>query len=179
MAMTLRADKGAILSWNEMDANFRACLGVHNLLHVRDKKIATADGGPFTSGAWRTRVLNDVVLNNIAGASLESDIVTLPAGNYYAQGYAPAYFVNLHAMRLYNITGSVELLMSTLVYASNTENIETSTLLSGYFALPVQSLIALQHRCQTSNTSFAGFGWAADFGQGYSIFADLKIWKLS
>src|SRR5690242_14620433 len=49
-----------------------------------------AAGGTFTSGAWRTRTLNEE-LRNTLGASLASNQITLPAGSYYAEWWAVGY----------------------------------------------------------------------------------------
>ena len=66
----------------------------HNLLHIRDEKAQNTAGGTFTSGAWRTRDLNTVKTNEITGASLAANQITLPAGTYWVEWSAPAYVVN-------------------------------------------------------------------------------------
>jgi hypothetical protein len=58
------------------------------LLHVRDEKTL-ADGGTSTS-SYTKRDLNTVVTNEIAGASLSSNQITLPSGTYYINASAPA-----------------------------------------------------------------------------------------
>ena len=63
------------------------------------------DGGPFTSGAMRTRVLNtEEDPSNIV--SLSSNQFTLGAGTYVIKWSAPAYEVSQHTTILYDITNS-------------------------------------------------------------------------
>ena len=50
------------------------------LLHVRDEKSNGTAGGGFTSGSFQTRTLNTVMTNEISGASLASNQITLPSG---------------------------------------------------------------------------------------------------
>ena len=180
MAMTLRADKGAILSWTEMDANFKACMGVHNFLHVDERQPANTAGGTFTSGAWRTRSLNNVISNNITGATLTSSQITLPAGEYYAHGSAVAYKVGAHITRIYNITGASQLLLGMAVFTYVTGLVENISSVDGRFSLSGTSVIELQHACITTCTT-TGFGGAvATFPGSEALrYAELEIWKLS
>ena len=179
MAMTLRADKGAILSWNEMDANFRACLGVHNLLHVQDQKPTGTYGGTFTSGAWRTRDLNTVVVNAITGSSLSSNQITLPAGTYFVFSSAVAMRVDCHISRLFNTTNAQQLLQSTSCWTNSASSAGPgmNSIMFGFFYTAGCSM-ELQHRCSTTLASY-GLGYVSNIGQPCEIFADLKIWKLS
>lgn len=177
MAMTLRADKGAILSWNEMDANFKACMGVHNLLHVQDQKPAGTSGGSFTTGAWRTRTLNTILVNKIIGSSLGSNRITLPSGAYYFAGKCIGTAVNAHACRIYNITLNTYLAgFSTYAYASSYA--ENTTSVYGIQEITAQCEFEFQHTCSTTNAY--GFGQSSTIsGVPYNVFADLKIWKLA
>lgn len=51
-------------------------------LIVYDQKAKNTAGDAYAAGAWRTRVINTVNINEIPGASLASNQVTLPAGTY-------------------------------------------------------------------------------------------------
>ena len=77
-------------------------------LHVRDEKNPVVDGGSFTAGPWVTRDLNTIVTNSIAGASLTGNEITLPAGSYAVDAWAPAYMVRSHKLRLFNGTVLIE-----------------------------------------------------------------------
>ena len=176
MAMTLRADKGAILSWNEMDANFKACLGVHNFLHVEERTANAATGlGGMATGAWRTRLFNLAVTNTITGASLASNQITLPAGDYYIQGRAPQHCSTVNLLRIERISPSAQ----TMLYGGvqYDANMTSDAQIFGKFSLTATSVIEMQHRVSVYNS--AGYGGFGDVGQPYNIFAQLFIWKLT
>ena len=70
----------------------------------QDQKTVNTDGGTFTSGAWRTRVLNTTVFNtDTTNIVLGTDQFTLLAGSYLIQWSAPAKGVNLHQSRLFDV----------------------------------------------------------------------------
>ena len=177
--MTLRADKGAILSWDEMDSNFKACMGVHNLLHVYDLKTTGQNGGTFTSGAWRTRTLNTVGTNTISGASLAANRVTLPAGVYFAHGLAPCTSVNNNALRLQSITSSSTLIVGQILYSySDSVYAHTVPTINGVFSILSVSDIELQHICQVTKAD-TGLGSNNVGLDTDAKLAELLIWKLS
>jgi len=83
--------------------------GLDNVLVVIDQKTAGTNGGTFTSGARRTRDLNTVIVNRITGASLSSNQITLPAGTYRVEAFAPAQRVGSHQAYIRDITSSADL----------------------------------------------------------------------
>jgi len=148
-------------------------------LHVRDEKAANTDGGTFTSGAWRTRVLNTEKTNIISGASLASNQITLPAGTYQVKGWAKCYGVNIHKARLRDTTGSADLIISDAGYCGygGADHIRTDeAVLNGRFTLSVQSVIELQHWC-TNTQSNTGLGLPANIDSKVEVYAELEIWK--
>lgn len=149
------------------------------LLHVRDEKTQNTAGGTFTSGAWRTRDLNTVKTNEILGASLASNQITLPVGTYEVEGYAPALKVDGHQARLYDTTGAAVLITGTAEYSAAAGYYATTrSLLRGRFALTATSAIELQHRAQITEAT-DGFGGPANFGT--EVFAEVlirKVWPL-
>jgi hypothetical protein len=156
-------------------------LGIHNLLHVQDRKAAGAAGGTFTSGAWRTRDLNTVVANNISGASLATNQVTLPAGTYFVEGMASAFGVAGCVSRLYNTTASAVLLTGNALRSTDIAGslqVNVVNVISGVFTLAGSSVVELQHVGQQTYAT-NGFGLCTDLGQAHNIYSDLKIWKLA
>jgi hypothetical protein len=151
----------------------------NDLIHVRDEKTAGTDGGTFTSGAWQTRTLNTTVTNLITGASLASNLITLPAGRYFVYATAPAFAVQTHQARLYDTTGTAELVLGTSERAnasgaSNTSG-ETRSIVAGQFTLSTSSDVRLEHQCNASqNTTGYGVGHAFNVG----VFATAMIWKV-
>jgi hypothetical protein len=68
-----------------------AVAAVPGYLCVRDEKATTTAGGASVAAdITQTRTLNTVQSNTIAGASLASNIVTLPAGTYQVRATVPS-----------------------------------------------------------------------------------------
>ncbi|MFW5799509.1 MAG: hypothetical protein ACOCZ5_00800 [bacterium] len=181
--MLLREIKGSPLTHQELDQNFNACLGVHNLLHVEDQKPAGTNGGDFISGAWRTRDLNTVVINNIVGASLNNNQITLPAGEYWVEGSAPAHFCDEHKIILISVSPDTDTVLigsQGLIYGDTSLNIATLSVervfISGGLTLVEEKGFQLQHRCMRTRDN-NGFGRAADMGY-HELYSNLKIWKV-
>lgn len=152
------------------------------LIHVQDQKSSGTDGGTFTSGAWRTRDLNTALTNEITGASLASNQITLPAGTYYVEASAPVYSggsaLSNHQAKLYDTTGAADLILGTseiVVQGAASTGSSGRSYISGRFTLSVESDIEVQHQCAvTANNN--GFGAGA--GLGTEVFTDIKIWKV-
>ena len=110
------------------------------LLHVRDEKSASSDGGGTTGGSVMTRDLNTVVTNEITGASLGSNQITLPSGTYYIEAYAPGYACLKHRLFLYNTTDSSYTIMGSTGYA-RTSNAGTAFMVLFKVAVPLERSI--------------------------------------
>ena len=147
------------------------------LLHVRDEKASGTDGGTFTSGSFQTRTLNTLVTNEISGASLSSNQITLPSGTYFLYATAPAYGVDTHKLKFRNITDSSDTLIGNNQRIADALDATTTAHISGRFTIAAQKTFELQHRCNTTDTG-DGFGVSS----GYSIvevYADVQIWKVA
>lgn len=140
------------------------------LLHARDEKPTGTQGGTFTSGAWQTRDLNTVRANEIAGASLVSNELTLPAGTYEIDATCPAFDCGRHQSRLFNVTGAAALIEGTSAYSATSGFSES--FLRGRFTLPTTSNIRVEHRCQTTKAT-SGFGVYSGFGT--EVYADVQL----
>lgn len=147
--------------------------------------IGTDASGTFTSGGWRTRVLNQ--LNDPRGlASLSSNQLTVPAGTYFCWASAPAgvgqspYTPPLgHQIRLFNITSGITLATGTSerigVSGGTIWPLYTRSVLAGHFVLASNSVLELQHRCEQTPTG-KGFGMAGN--QGPEVYAMLVLRRL-
>lgn len=149
-----------------------------NLLHVQDQKASGTDGGTFTSGAWRTRTLNTSVTNEITGASLASNQITLPEGTYLIEALVAAGAVQEHQLRLYNSTDASAVLTGVNARASNASVVTSgnTATLRGRFTIAAQKVLELQHRCNVSQAT-TGFGHATSWGT--EIYADALIYKVA
>ncbi len=147
-------------------------------IEIHDEKASGTNDGTFTSGAWRTRVLNTITANDDSIASLNTNQITLPAGTYIVDASAPVMGVDLNQMRLYNITDDVTLLTGTTEnsFASLDGNsVITHAFLSGKFTLPAPKVLELQHRCTSTCTNY-GFGYPCSLGT--EVYAVIKFWKV-
>jgi hypothetical protein len=148
---------------------------IGRFLHVYDEKTAGTDGGTATSGSWELRTLNTVGLNNITGASLASNQITLPAGTYFIDAIAPTFNTGSHKARLYDTTAAAAIFYGTT--ESSAGGNSSSSTIRGQFTLSVQSVLEIQHRVTTTN---AGDGYGAN--AGFSVverYTDVVIQRTS
>lgn len=143
---------------------------------IQDQKSSTVDGGTFTSGADRTRVLNTLVRNVDSMASLASNQFTLPAGTFYIEWSAPAYAVNGHLSQLYDITAGLTVSRSRSVFATNGAGITTFSEGWALVTLASSGTYEIRHRCQTSRST-DGFGAATSLGT--ETYTEVRIWKVA
>ena len=162
------------------DNTFASAQGIFEsqLLHVRDEKAANTAGGAFTSGSWQTRTLNTVMTNEISGASLSSNQVTLPSGTYYVHAGARGYTVNVNKLKWYNISDSSDVLIGDQARSDSSANANAFVSVMGRFTISAQKTFELQHRCETTRSDANGFGPAANFGV-VEVFANVQIWKVA
>lgn len=151
--------------------------GASDYIHFRDEKTANTSGGDFTTGAWRTRDLNTEVADTGNHASLSSNEITLPAGTYECRISVPAYAVNAHRARLYNVTDTAEILLGTTEYAGNTTNGMTRSWIVGRFTIAGTKNIRVEHICALTKTT-NGFGLAANLGVT-ELYTVVEMWKLA
>ena len=144
------------------------------LLHVQDQKTQGTNGGTTTSTTTHTRDLNTVVTNEITGASLSSNQITLPSGTYYLECH-PTNGTPLNSDNqpyLYNVTDSSNELIGT----SGRSNYQASVLISGRFTISAQKVFEIRHYFETGIADF-GFGYASN--QTTEVYTDVKIWKVA
>ena len=159
--------------------NFVAGIGgifESQLLHVRDEKANNTAGGTFTSGSFQTRTLNTSVTNEISGASLASNQITLPSGTYYIHASAPASFVEGHQSKLRNTTDSSDTIIGTQGYSITSGGSQRSFII-GRFTIASQKVFEIQHRCGSTATP-EGFGNNVNFGL-IQVYTDVQIWKVA
>jgi hypothetical protein len=127
----------------------------------RDEKAFGTAGGTFTSGAWRTRDINSTQINNITGASIASNQITLPAGTYYVWATTPAYSVFRYSGRLQNITDSTTTLISTTGFANTSGSHVVNIFINGQFTIASEKTFEVQNRCSDTKNG-DGYGTAGE-----------------
>lgn len=149
----------------------------NNILIVRDEKTSGTNGGSSSATTWNARALNTTVLNTIAGASLVSDQITLPAGTYLVDASAPARVSNGHQLRLYNVTGSTVLLTGTSEFAPSADTTITRSLLRGSITLASSATLRLDHY---TSAAVANTGLGAPVSSGTTeVYAEVMIRKVA
>ena len=113
-------------------------------LTAYDQKAKNTASDAYASGAWRTHVITTIGKNEIPGASLASNQITLPAGTYTCAAalrwkYSTDQFVQI---KLYNTTGAADLIMGTS--DEQHYNISNINFLDGMFTLAVSSVVEIQ-----------------------------------
>lgn len=149
--------------------------GALALFHARDEKSSGTGGAAWTAGVWTTRTVNTVLTNEISGASLASDEITLPAGTYEIDAVAPMYRGSSNQARLYNVTGAAVLILGTNEWAGVSGNDSQSySKLRGRFTLAVSSAVRVEHR-----TSGSGGVAGVSNTFGTQVYTDVMIRQVS
>lgn len=132
-------------------------------------------GATFTSGAYRTRVLNTVE-GDSSIVSLASNQFTLDAGDYKIEATAPAFWVNAHKAKLYDITNTADVKIGSTETSGAAANVATISKVIAELTITSTTTYEIQHRAQTTKAS-NGFGAATSFGDS-EIYTQVTITKL-
>jgi hypothetical protein len=145
------------------------------ILHVQHTTAQNTSGGGLTSGSDLTRTLNTEVENSIAGASLATNQITLPAGTYRIDGHVPFYATQRSRAWLYNITDAAITLLGSSIYCS-AGSAQLISLIRGKFTIAGTKVFELRQRVALTNAS-NGAGVESNFTGG-EIYADIFITKV-
>jgi hypothetical protein len=165
------------------DARFLGNLNVFEMLYLEDRKVNGTNGGTSVSGVWTKRDLNTEVVNTMAGASLSSSIITLPAGTYWCTFSAPANGATIsvaHQARLRQTDGTPITLAvgsSETAGGPDTEPNITRTMGADSFVLAAEQTVELQHLVSTGRAN-DGFGSPVGSGE-HETYAQITIFKVS
>ena len=147
---------------------------------IEDQKGAGANGGTFTSGAWRTRDLNTEIFDPDNIVSISSNQFTLQAGNYFIEASAPAYHVDRHQAALYDITADNFHSLGTNEYAKGDAGTGSRSIVTARVTISSANVYEIRHRCQTT---FATYGFGVFIGTSQWItdnnYTYVKIFKES
>lgn len=145
------------------------------LLHVREELATGTDSATLSpTNNWLTRVINTVKTNEITGASLSSNQITLLSGTYFIMASLPAYVTSNHKGRLYNITDSSTEVQGTTEHAWNNGYTTTHTFINGRFTLSGTKVLEIQHRAGQ-----AGSGGTSYNSSENEVYANAMIWKVA
>ena len=145
------------------------------MMHVQDQKPNGTDGGASAAGTVK-RDLNTVLNNDIVGASLSANDITLPAGTYYIEANAVSYQSNRHSNYLYDATSAATLLESLNGYSGALDNTSASPVMAGEIVLTQATVLELYTETSTAKATY-GLGVALSHGD-HETYSSIKIWQL-
>jgi hypothetical protein len=146
-------------------------------LYVREQQASSTNGGTsVATDITQSRVLNTVVINTITGASLASNIVTLPSGSYQCRIRVPsADAVNQTKAFLYNTSDSTYTLIGS--NGSSAVSCAYDSYIVGRFTISAQKNFRVRHWTTSAQTT-TGLGTNAGTGQ-IEIFTECEFWKVA
>lgn len=144
---------------------------------LRDEKTQNTPGGTFTTGAWRTRDLNVEVSDLGNHVTLAANQFTLEAGTYIINAAAPAFSVNQHKTRLYNISDSVEQTgtYGSSAYSNSGYSTQNHSFISGVFTISSPKIFEIQHQ---GSTTIADEGFGVETNFGVEVYTIVELWKI-
>ena len=143
---------------------------------IADQQPNGTDGGTANNGDWRTRVLNTEISDPDGIVSISSNQFTLGSGTYLISWSAPAYNCARHQSKLYDITGSADLVAGSSAYTASSDYVVTRSMGSYVHAITANNTYEIRHRVETSRAD-NGFGVTSSFGI-VNIYTIVNITKL-
>jgi hypothetical protein len=122
-------------------------------VYIRDEKADGTQGGTFTSGAARTRVLTTIVTDETGDVTLSSNQFTLPAGTYRIWAQAPCYRVTNGA-------------------------VHTHSFITGQFTITAAKTFEIQHICFATRAT-DGFGNTTSATGDPEIYTQVQLTKIA
>lgn len=142
---------------------------------LEDQKSAGTSGGIFTSGANRTRDLNQKVRDVLAICTLTSNQFSLPAGTYCISWSAPASNkADYHQSFLRDVTGAADVHAGTIEKTGTSGDVGSRSQGTAVVTVAGPNTFAITHAC--AQTAAAGFGMAGGFGT--EVYTVVYIWKI-
>lgn len=140
------------------------------------QEASGVDGGAATSGAFETRTIDTTILNEISGASLAANVVTLPAGTYEVEWENILYSTNGTANRLRNTSDSLSFPGLT-VEANSSSGHGIAAPGTAKFTIAGAKDFELQSYPAASHAD--GYGRSAAGGAGTNTYLLIKITKVA
>ena len=150
------------------------------LLHIRDERSAATNGPTTTGGGtFDTININTVKTNEITGASLSANVITLPAGTYYAEGFVNYYSSTTPGQVLKSRLRNTDDASTELVGQSFHFSDESTVLIpfSGRFTIASEKDFEIQCAMNGITGSAANWGRSVNLGE-IEVYADIKIWEV-
>ena len=137
------------------------------LLNVRDEKSSGTNGGTSINGI-NTRDLNTVKTNEITGASLSSNQITLPSGTFYISASTATYAGGDVQLYLYNVTDSSNQVIG------NCNNF--FPIINARFTISAQKVFEIRMKASGAQSND---GLGRQVGVTTEVYTDVHIWKVA
>ncbi len=148
-------------------------------VYIRDEKADGTQGGTFSSGAARTRVLTTIVTDETGDVTLSSNQFTLPAGTYRIWAQAPCYRVTNGYAWLQNITdASLEVQGGNHYSNATVGGVHTHSFITGQFTITATKTFEIQHICFASRAT-DGFGNTTSATGDPEIYTQVQLTKIA
>ena len=147
-----------------------------DLYHLRDEKTANTDGGGSSAGTYNVRAINTEKTTEITGASLATNVITLPAGTYDIIVTACAWDITHNKMGLWNKDNSSFVIIGQNQYSRGTLDHGNLALLHGQFIIAAETDFEIHHYTNAA-VSTNGLGRKMNDGS-VEIYTEIMIHKL-
>lgn len=171
-------DEGALYSLNRSIPDWEAVGGSGGSSSVAiftHQEATGVSGGNATTGAWTTRTLNTTDFSNIAGASISSNVISLPAGTYTVTGSQQFYRTQYSKTRLRNTTDGTDAALGETGFVNET-GIGQSLPIFGGFTIAAAKDFEFQYNC-SANANINGLGLSDPSDP--AVFASLMLQKIA
>ena len=168
----LQTNGSGVLSWATVAT---PTIAFESYAIIADQKAAGTNAGTFTAGSWVTRELNTELADPDGIVSIATNQFTLGAGSYLIKASAPAYQVDSHQVRLYNVTDTATAIVGYISYTNSSSGAQTRSELSGRITITDTKVFELQHKSNGTKSN-NGLGTGADLGEP-NLYAMVEIYK--
>jgi hypothetical protein len=149
---------------------------VAEIMIVENQQTQGTNGGTSVVG-YQDLVLNTTVVNEITGASLSSNQITLPAGRYIVRGYAPGIAVDLHKIVLTNTSNVIQINGTPKASGYVFEETMPTALLEGRLNISGPTIYKLRQYTARAVTGY-GLGKALNISGETELYARVVILRL-
>jgi len=153
-------------------------------LTFQHTETAGTTAGNLTAGTYGTRTINEDAANgaynDISGASLSSNQITLPAGTYSIRAAASAYNVGEHRIKLRQVSvTAADLIIGLACGDSDTGTaIQPPATLEGRFTLADEEDVEILSITSGGNVTSNAFGLAVNEGSEVECYLTVHIEKI-
>ena len=123
------------------------------------------------------RDLNTILTNEITGASLSSNVITLPAGTFFISASSPTNRGGTNRAHLLNTVAGSPILLGTSENTQTGDTTPTRSFINGRFTIGSSTTFRIRHYT-TAAKSDNGLGIQANDSRT-EVYTDVLIWKVS